>query len=73
MLVDEEGALSENRVLNQLASDVFYPGRIWGDALLFTETNTPEGRDITDLSDTHRVLALSLLAFNARYGAGVRS
>lgn len=52
LIVDEEGALRSDRVLNRLALGL-YPGRIFGAALVLSEVDTPEGRDVASLSFDH--------------------
>ena len=52
LMVDEEGALRDDRVLNFRAMRL-YPGRIYGAALVVSEVDTPEGRDVASLSFDH--------------------
>ena len=43
MVVDEEGALKDEVLLNMNATGFLYPGNIYGDALLMTEGFNDEG------------------------------
>ena len=65
MIVDEEGR-DDDRPVNRFASWRLYPGLIAGDVLVFSELDTPAGRDITDLSDEHLGLVAALLGINLK-------
>lgn len=51
MVVDEEGALREDRGLNIAVTGHLYPGRIFGSVLIVGEAMTPGGLDFVDLTD----------------------
>lgn len=53
MLVDEEGALADDRQVNITVAGTLYRGRVFGDVLVFSETDGPEGRDVDHLTDEH--------------------
>ena len=61
LIVDEEGALRSDRVLNPRAMGL-YPGCIYGAALVFSEVDTPEGRDVASLSFAHARQVLDIVA-----------
>ena len=65
LIVDEEGLL-DGRWFNALASRLYshFASRIVGDVLVFSELDTPAGRDITDLSDEHLGLVAVLLGID---------
>ena len=60
LLVDEEGALLTDRVLNTRAARL-YPGRVFGAVLVLAEVDTAEGRDLTGLSEDLLSELLTLL------------
>lgn len=70
MIVDEEGALDENRQLNLGAALTLYPGRIFGDALVFSEVDGPEGRDVTTLTPEHMLAVCNRLGVRHVIGLG---
>lgn len=52
MVVDEEGALREDRGLNIAVTGRLYPGRIFGSVLIVGEAMTPDGGlGFVDLTD----------------------
>lgn len=53
MLVDEEGALADDRQVNITVAGTLHRGRVFGDVLVFSETDGPEGRDVDHLTDEH--------------------
>lgn len=61
LIVDEEGALRSDRVLNPRAMGL-YPGCIYGAALVLSEVDTPEGRDVASLTFAHARQVLDIVA-----------
>ena len=59
LMVDEEGALRDDRVLNFRATRL-YPGRIFGAALVLAEVDTVEGRDVASLTADQQQAVLEL-------------
>ncbi|QXT62725.1 DUF3846 domain-containing protein [Tessaracoccus palaemonis] len=70
MIVDDEGALDENRQLNLGAAFTLYPGRIFGDVLVFSEVDGPEGRDVTTLTPEHMLAVCNRLGVRHVVGLG---